>query len=129
MAAALRPGDLLATYAPHEYEVLLPDSGLEKCREIATSIGKALTEFGCAPRLGLASFPLDGASPGALMANACARARGSDDNAPIGAVVCDAQMMALYQKARQAAKANANVLILGETGVGKEVLANFIHSE
>jgi DNA-binding NtrC family response regulator len=129
VAAALRPGDLLATYAPHEYEVLLPDSGLEKCREIATSIGKALTEFGCAPRLGLASFPLDGASPGALMANACARARGSDDNAPIGAVVCDAQMMALYQKARQAAKANANVLILGETGVGKEVLANFIHSE
>jgi len=43
--------------------------------------------------------------------------------------VCDAQMMALYQKARQAAKANANVLILGETGVGKEVLANYIHSE
>jgi len=129
VAAAMRPGDLVAAYAPREYEVLLPDSGQEKCREIAASIEKALAEIGGGPRLGLACFPQNGASPGALMAHACAQARGSDDNAPVGAVVCDAQMVALYQKARQAARANANVLILGETGVGKEVLANCIHSE
>jgi DNA-binding NtrC family response regulator len=129
VAGAMRPGDLLAAYAPREYEVLLPDSGLEKCREIAASIGKALEEIAGGCGLGLACFPRDGASPGALMAHACAQARGSDGDAPGGAVVCDPQMIALYQKALQASKANATVLILGETGVGKEVLANYIHSE
>jgi hypothetical protein len=129
VARVMRPGDLLAAYAPREYEVLLPDSGLEKCREIAASIGKALDEIGGGPRLGSACFPRDGASPGALMAHACAQVRGSDGDVPGGAVVCDPQMIALYQKAQQASKANATVLILGETGVGKEVLANYIHSE
>ena len=70
VAAAMRPGDLLAAYAPREYEVLLPDSGQEKCREIAASIEKALAEIGGGPRLGLACFPQNGASPGALMAHA-----------------------------------------------------------
>jgi DNA-binding NtrC family response regulator len=129
VAGVMRPGDLLAAYAPREFEVLLPDSGLEKCREMTASIEKALKEIGGAPRLGLACFPQNGASPGALMAHACAQARGSDGDAPVGAVVCDPKMIALYQKALQASKSNATVLILGETGVGKEVLANFIHSE
>ena len=129
VAGVMRPGDLLAAYAPREFEMLLPDSGLEKCREIAASIGKAIEEIGGGPRLGLACFPHDGVSPGALMAHACAQARGSGGDAPGGVVLCDPEMIALYQKAQQAAKANANVLILGETGVGKEVLANYIHGE
>jgi DNA-binding NtrC family response regulator len=129
VAAELRPGDILAAYAPREYEVLLPDSGSEKCLEIAARIEQALKQIGGVPRLGLACFPASGASPGALMARACAQVRGSDSDSPGGAVVCDPAMIALYQKARQAARSNATVLILGETGVGKEVLANFIHSE
>jgi DNA-binding NtrC family response regulator len=129
LAAQMRPGDFLAAYAPREYEVLLPDSGLEKCLEIAARIKQAIEAIGGAPRLGLACFPTDGASPGALLAHACAQVRGSSADPPGGAVVCDPAMIALYQKARQAAQSNATVLILGETGVGKEVLANFIHSE
>jgi len=129
VAALMRPGDLLATYAPREYEVLLPDSGQDKCLEIAERIGRALQEVGVGPSLGVACFPQDGASPGALMAHACAKVRGSRDEAAGGAVVCDPAMRAVYQRARQAAQSSANVLILGETGVGKEVLANFIHSE
>jgi DNA-binding NtrC family response regulator len=129
LAAQMRPGDLLAAYAPREYEVLLPDSGLEKCLEIADRIKQAIKGIGGDARLGLACFPTDGASPGALLAHACAQVRGSPADAPSGAVICDPAMLALYQKARQAAQSNATVLILGETGVGKEVLANFIHSE
>jgi transcriptional regulator with AAA-type ATPase domain len=129
LAAQMRPGDLLAAYALREYEVLLPDSGLEKCREIAARIKKAIEEVGGGSRLGLACFPLDGASPGALMAQSCAQVRGSGGDGPGGAVVCDPNMRTLYQEAGQAAKSNATVLVLGETGVGKEVLANYIHSE
>jgi two-component system response regulator AtoC len=49
------------------------------------------------------------------------------DLAP-GVVVGDAAMQALYADAARVARANINVLLLGETGVGKEVLARAIHS-
>jgi DNA-binding NtrC family response regulator len=44
-----------------------------------------------------------------------------------GSVVRDGVMRALYEQAGRAAKANISVLILGETGAGKEVLAQAIH--
>ena len=45
-----------------------------------------------------------------------------------GVVVLDPVMRALYDDAGRAAATNINVLILGETGVGKEVLARAIHN-
>jgi DNA-binding NtrC family response regulator len=42
-------------------------------------------------------------------------------------VVRDPAMRALYEQAKRAAHAKISVLILGETGVGKEVLARAIH--
>ena len=49
------------------------------------------------------------------------------DLAP-GVVVCDAAMRTLYAEASRVARATINVLLLGETGVGKEVLARAIHA-
>jgi two-component system response regulator AtoC len=43
-------------------------------------------------------------------------------------VVTDPAMRALYAQAALAAKSNISVLLLGETGVGKEVLARAIHA-
>jgi two-component system, NtrC family, response regulator AtoC len=48
--------------------------------------------------------------------------------APTGAVLRDPAMQKLYVEAARVARANINVLILGETGVGKEVLARAIHA-
>jgi DNA-binding NtrC family response regulator len=45
-----------------------------------------------------------------------------------GVVVRDPVMRALYADAARAARASINVLLLGETGVGKEVLARAIHA-
>jgi transcriptional regulator with PAS, ATPase and Fis domain len=45
-----------------------------------------------------------------------------------GVVTQDANMRALYAQAERAAAALINVLLLGETGVGKEVLARIIHA-
>jgi DNA-binding NtrC family response regulator len=45
-----------------------------------------------------------------------------------GVIVRDAAMRALYEQAARAARASISVLILGETGSGKEVLARTIHA-
>jgi len=44
-----------------------------------------------------------------------------------GAVVRDPAMRALYEQAARAARSTISVLVLGETGVGKEVLARAVH--
>jgi len=44
-----------------------------------------------------------------------------------GAVVRDPALVRLYDEAARAAQLSLPVLIVGETGVGKEVLARFIH--
>jgi two-component system response regulator AtoC len=43
-------------------------------------------------------------------------------------VICDPAMQAVYVEADRAARAAISVLLLGETGVGKEVLARAIHA-
>jgi two-component system, NtrC family, response regulator AtoC len=45
-----------------------------------------------------------------------------------GVVVRDPEMRAVYEQAARAARASISVLLLGETGVGKEVLARAIHA-
>ncbi len=42
-------------------------------------------------------------------------------------IVCDDDMRSIYDQAAKAASASISVLILGETGVGKEILAQSIH--
>ena len=128
MTAIARPGDLLASYASCEYELLLPDSGLGKCQEIAASIDQVLNKVAGGARVGLAFFPRDGVSPGALLAHACADVRGGEGNVE-GVVVNHPLTRALYDKAALVAKSNASVLVLGETGVGKEVLARTMHKQ
>jgi len=45
-----------------------------------------------------------------------------------GVVVRDGRMRALYEQAARAALSQINILILGETGVGKEILARAVHN-
>ncbi|WP_437575180.1 sigma 54-interacting transcriptional regulator [Sorangium sp. So ce887] len=47
---------------------------------------------------------------------------------PAGVVVRAPAMLALYEQAARAARSLISVLILGETGVGKEVLARTLHA-
>ncbi|AUX26393.1 sigma-54 dependent transcriptional regulator [Sorangium cellulosum] len=49
-------------------------------------------------------------------------------DAPADVVVRAPAMVALYEQAARAARSSISVLILGETGVGKEVLARTVHA-
>jgi two-component system, NtrC family, response regulator AtoC len=78
---------------------------------------------------GQARFPRDAGTPEGLLATARARVESACTIVPASeqVIFCDKLMRRLYELARRAAGGLVNVLILGETGVGKDVMARAIH--
>jgi DNA-binding NtrC family response regulator len=130
LLAALRPSDILATYGPDDFEVLVVDATVEESTRILRRICDRLSAKGAQVRTGIASFPHDGRVPEALMARACAQIEeGQDPDEVSGAIVVESPMMkTLHKMVERVAASDINVLILGETGVGKEVFAERIHT-
>ena len=133
---ALRPGDLLALYGPGEYEVLLPDSGRPQSEAMAGAIVERLRAIGAQTDLALAFYPTDGTSPQELLSRVSAGVRGRNGRAASagpaavpadGFVLVNQAMKDLYAVCDRIAAGTINVLILGETGVGKEALAQALH--
>jgi two-component system, NtrC family, response regulator AtoC len=132
VAGALRAGDVLAQYAPGDYEALLLDTDPERARTIGEDAARRVRAAGLGVRTAVAVYPADGRSAEALIGRASALLRGPDSDGGRGPVLKSEAMRALYRLAERAAGGRTgsgliNVLILGETGVGKEVLADWIH--
>ncbi|HVU49461.1 MAG TPA: sigma 54-interacting transcriptional regulator [Polyangia bacterium] len=130
VAPVLRLPDMLALYGPNEYEVLLASTAPEAAEKMVRELEAALASAGAIVRTGLATYPRDGRTPEALVAAASRRVRGeaSDRAAAVGnEIPHDAVMERVYKLAERAAAGTINVLIVGETGAGKEVLAERVH--
>jgi len=135
LAEATRTIDVIATYAPGEYELLIIDAEPPKAEEVRRRIVTGLADRGATASTGIAFHPIDGRSPEALLAKANARldprdeleAAGRKADAAPAVVVVDPTMQRLYSLAERIADSTISVLVLGETGVGKEVLAETIH--
>src|SRR4029079_9504980 len=116
-------------YGPQECEVLL----MPAAEEAATATARVcdrLRARGADVRHGLAHFPGDGRNPDELIHRASPFPRASEPSAEaaIGAaIVADRRMQDLYRLAERIAAGNISVLIMGETGVGKEVVAERVH--
>jgi len=80
-------------------------------------------------RTGAASFPDDGRSADALLACAATRLHGGrdGDRREGDVVIRSPAMRELYQTLQRVAVGTISVLLLGETGVGKEVVAKALH--
>jgi DNA-binding NtrC family response regulator len=130
-STTLRALDVLALYAPDEYEILLVDTGADDAERVAERVVAHLERRGGRVRMGLGVYPRDGTTPEALIARACDAVRGiepadafDDETRPLAG---SAPMQTLRRLTEQVAASELSVLILGETGVGKEVLAEKIH--
>ncbi len=126
IADAVREGDWIGEYAPGIYEVLLSDLARRDAEQIVGDLRARLTSLGARVQLGFASYPRDGGNAQLLVAKACAIASGSSE--PIGpAVARGAAMEPIYRVVDRIATGSISVLLLGETGAGKEWVARAIH--
>jgi two-component system response regulator AtoC len=135
LSIATRSVDVVAAYGPGEYEVLVIDADPASLGKVVDEVKRRiigfLSERGAHARVGTACWPSDGRSPETLLAKACQRVESADgaDASPLVAavIVQDPAMQRLYRMAERIADSTISVLLLGETGVGKEVLAETLH--
>jgi two-component system response regulator AtoC len=123
----LRTIDVLAIYAPREYEVLLVSTSPEDAEAVAQRIRAYLQERRVSVRIGLACHPRDASTPEALVARACDAVRPPQARDEPVVPESSTAMRQLHRLTEQIAASNISVLILGETGSGKEVLAEALH--
>ena len=131
VAGAVDPSDVLATAGGGDWEILLVGDGAEaRAGEVARAIESGLRALGMHARTGLGVYPRDGREATRLLETTAARARGDDEVARVGPaiVVADPRMQQLYRLLERVALGTINVLLLGETGAGKEVMAERVHA-
>ena len=139
----LRPIDHLALYAPGIVELLLPEMSLSD----ATLVARRIADKG-GLRCGVAGFPECEATADPLITTALHALQRSSDGQPVVAaesrlaasqgslreveaaetpVIASSAMQELYRSVGQFAQADVPVIICGETGAGKELIAKALH--
>jgi two-component system response regulator AtoC len=126
IAAQLRASDVLGRLAPNAWAVLLIDQTPDEAEEFASRVRQALAPVVPDARVSVLTYPRDGTSASALLAGATPRSdEPSSESADV--LLRSPAMLALHAQIEPVARSNINVLILGETGVGKDVLARHVH--
>jgi DNA-binding NtrC family response regulator len=126
LSQASRPADVLASYGPGEYELLLVDTPPEEAHRLERQITTSLAQRGIEARMGIACYPRDSRTPDALIAKACDAVRGVRSVQETHAFVGET-MGRLERLVERIAHGTISVLVLGETGVGKELVAELVH--
>jgi two-component system response regulator AtoC len=129
LAAALRTSDVVGECGPSAYAILIVDAYSEQSRVVLERIANDLAKHEVIASWAIAQFPGDGRTGEVLLAKAQPV---SEPQAPAlavadGRVVADTITRELYGVAERIAAGDISVLIVGETGVGKEVMAEEIY--
>jgi two-component system, NtrC family, response regulator AtoC len=140
IAGILRPMDLMADYAGDDFLVILPELDRVTGAAAVASIGAAARGAGATVKTGTAVAPDDGTTADTIIAalraslhgtrpvpSAAPAAAAAAAAVPAGPIVLDPVMQRVYKLVAKIAESTMTVLILGETGVGKELVAEAIH--
>jgi two-component system response regulator AtoC len=123
LSVELAATDVVASFGPGQFEVLARGKTADEGQRLLEKLSSKLVAAGARVRAGASAAPRDGTTAEELLA-ACARPAAAP--AP-GFVVRDDAMAAIYRLLDRIAPSNINVLLLGETGSGKEVLSAEVH--
>ncbi len=120
--------DVVGAYGPKDVEVMLVDRDEAGGDALSAALREKLSARDVEVTVGVARFGPDGRGPYELMAKAGARARGAPiESDARSRVIVDESMLQLHKLIERFAAGTISVLVLGETGVGKEVIAAEVH--
>jgi DNA-binding NtrC family response regulator len=142
LAAQLRRIDLATWDGADRLLVLLVETDAEQALAATNRLLKALGRSAPQAKAGIASFPLDGLDLDTLVASARAAAQAAEGSKPAHAatsfrtidirgrrvIVADPAMSRLYDLLERLAATDLPVLVLGETGSGKDLAAAALHA-
>jgi DNA-binding NtrC family response regulator len=125
----LKPSDVLALYGPGDIEALVLEASPRDEAALLGHVDSLFADLGIAATVGSVHYPADGRSADALMAVAGERLGGKRERAPakVERAVYGGHLAELQRRLTPIARSNISVLILGETGVGKEIVAEMVH--
>jgi two-component system, NtrC family, response regulator AtoC len=129
LARDLAAPNVFATYGPKDYEILFVDTKEGEAEAHVQRLIDAFRAAGLEALWAVAWYPRDGRTGDALLASANAALKGPGERRTSAEMpLTDANgMQRVRIMATRAASAPINVLVLGEMGVGKDVLARMIH--
>ena len=130
LANHLRADDVVGLYGPAQYEVLLIDRAASEVRNIRDRLKEAFADEEVPVQTGLALFPEHGRAAD-ILAQRAAVAEGNkrDQKRTASIVIRSSAMHRVLELVERVAPGDISVLILGETGVGKEVMAEEVHRQ
>ncbi len=136
----LRPVDTVAVHGPHNVLILLPQTDAAGAERLARTLSAMNGAPGRPLYCGVAVFPDTAKKAGALVREAHTAARTATLKQPVqlargvsplseGAPITHSPVMQrVFALGDRVAASNVPVLILGETGTGKEVIARHLHA-
>jgi two-component system, NtrC family, response regulator AtoC len=141
----LRPIDRAAMYAPDTLEISLPEAGLSEALRLANAMVRGRDNQDAVLGCGVAIFPDSGTTSEQLIDQAKTAIQETTPEAPIRVaapqstrwpepssdlsppVIFSPAMRQIYETVDRLARTAVPVLIHGETGTGKELVARAIH--
>jgi DNA-binding NtrC family response regulator len=129
LAGALGAGDMLAAGSGGRFDALLMGVTPEQAHERVRQVIDRLAQRETTATASLRCFPRDGRDAPSLLGDRAADARVARGRAvPAPWIVRDEAMVRVVRLIERVADSHLNVLLLGETGVGKEVCAELTHA-